>query len=94
MLGRLRRFLRRRKFRVGARLTRWLVPDVKREIEVVDASELDAGFVTVRARTLNVLYTNKGLAAEPPFGEPKRVALEDLWQWRGAPWGGPVPVDD
>jgi hypothetical protein len=94
MFGRLRRYLRRRRYAPGARLSQFLAPDIRREVEVVDASELDDGFVTVRVRTFNVLYVLKHLAQAPSFSEPMRLEIRSLWQWTGELWGGPVPEDD
>ena len=94
MFTRLRRYLVRRKYAPGARMTQFLAPDVRREVEVVDASEVDSGFVTARTRTWNVLYASKGMASIPELSPPRRVAIADLWTWTGEAWGGPVPEDD
>jgi len=81
---------RRRRFRVGITLSRFIAKDVRREVEVVDASEVDQGFVNARIRTWNVLYASKGVSPMPKFSEPKRVSIKSMWAWNGAPWGGPV----
>ncbi len=94
MLGRLRRYLRRRKYTPGAQLSQFLAPDLRRDVEIVDASELDDGYVSARIRTWNVLYAIKGLHPQPEFAAPRRVAIAELWKWTGEPWGGPVPDDD
>jgi hypothetical protein len=75
-------------------VTRFLAPDVRRDVEVVDASEIDAGLLTVRTRTWNVLYAKKGLSPKPPFGGVRTVSIGDLWAWSGEPWGGPVSEAD
>ena len=85
---------RRRLYRPGRVVSRFLAPDVRRDVEVVDASEIDAGRLTVRVRTWNVLYAIKGLAPEPPFGEVRTETVGELWAWSGEPWGGPVPEPD
>jgi hypothetical protein len=90
----LRNWLRRRRFKNGRQLTRFLVPDIRRDVEVVDASEVESGFVTAKVRTWNVLYVSRGFATVPEYGPPRRLAIEDLWHWDGASWGGPVPDDD
>ncbi len=90
----LRNWLRRRRFKQGSQLTRFLVPDIRRDVEVVDASEVESGFVTARVRTWNVLYVSRGFAPVPEYGPPRRLAIEDLWHWDGASWDGPVPDDD
>jgi hypothetical protein len=87
----VRRRLRRRKYRRGARLTQFIAPDVRRDVEIVDDSEIDEGFVIARLRTWNVLYTFR-LGEQPPeLSEPQRIAIDQLWRWTGHPWGGPVP---
>ncbi len=90
----LRRYLRRRKYAAGASLSQFLAPDVRRDVEIVDASELDEGYVIARIRTWNVLYAVKGIAGVPPFETPRRAAIKDLWSWTGQPWGGRIPDDD
>jgi hypothetical protein len=94
MFARLRRYLRHRKYAPGAQLTQFLAPDVRRDVEIVETSELDDGYVTARIRTWNVLYVVNGMAAAPELEPPRRVAIADLWKWRGEPWGGPIPEDD
>lgn len=90
----LRRWYRRRLYRPGSVVSRFLVPDVRRDVEVVDASEIDAWRLTVRTRTWNVLYAIKGLSPEPQFGDIRVVAMADLWAWSGECWGGPIPAAD
>lgn len=94
MLARIRRWYRRRVYRPGRIVSRFLAPDVRREVMVVDASDIEAGRLTVRTRTWNVLYAIKGLSPKPQFGEVRSVAVGDLWAWSGEPWGGPVPEAD
>ncbi len=90
----LRRWHQRRLYRPGQIVSQFLAPDVRRDVEVVDASGIDAGLLAVRTRTWNVLYAIKGLSPEPPFGEVRTVAVEDLWAWSGESWGGPVPAGE
>ena len=94
MFATLRRYLRRRKYTAGARLTRFVACDIRRDVEIVDALELEDGYVSARIRTWNVLYVVHGMAGEPEFSAPRRVAIADLWKWTGQLWGGPVPDDD
>lgn len=94
MFTKLRLFLRRRKYAPGAQLTGFLAPDIRRDVEIVDASEVDQGYVVARIRTWNLLYVAKGGADVPELEAPRRVAIDDLWKWTGQPWGGPVPDDD
>jgi len=94
MLTRLWRYFRRKKYRRGALLMRFVAPDIRRDVEIVDDAEVDAGFVYARIRTWNVLYAFKlGQPPEEPT-EARRVAIRDLWTWTGRPTGGPVPDDD
>jgi hypothetical protein len=94
MFTKLRKYFRRRKYTAGARLTQFLAPDVRRDVEIVEASELEEGYVSARIRTWNVLYAANGMAAVPEFEAPRRVAITDLWKWTGQRWGGPIPNDD
>jgi hypothetical protein len=90
----VRRWYRRRRYRPGRIVFRFVAPDVQRDVEIVDASAIDAGLLTVRTRTWNVLYVIKGLSSEPGFGEVRTVALSDLWAWSGGLWGGPATEGD
>jgi hypothetical protein len=67
---------------------------VRRDVEIVDASEVEGGFVTAKVRTWNVLYVARGFATVPEYGPPRRLAIDALWNWDGASCGGPVPDDD
>src|SRR5262245_7198301 len=75
----VRRWVRRRQYRPGRVVTRFLAPDVRRDVEVVDASQIEAGVITARVRTWNVLYAARGLDAVPPFGEARAVEIRELW---------------
>jgi hypothetical protein len=90
----LRLKYRRRRFRTGATLCRFIAPDVRRDVEVVDASELEQGFVSARVRTWNILYAAKGITPMPDFSEPRRIRIAKLWEWKGSPWGGPIPDEE
>lgn len=68
----IRRWLRRRQYRSGQVVSRFLAPDVRRDIEVVDDSRVDAGIILARVRTWNVLYATKKLFPAPPFGDADR----------------------
>ena len=84
----IRRWFRRRHYRVGQTISRFIGFDVRRDVEVVDTSRLDEGFITARVRTGNLLYQNKGLASAPEFEPPREIALVNLWRWTGEAWGG------
>lgn len=56
MFAKLRRYLRRRKYTAGAQLSQFLAPDARRDVVIVEASELDDGYVSARIRSWNVLY--------------------------------------
>jgi hypothetical protein len=94
MFARIRSLYRKTLYRPGRVVSRFLAPDVRRDVEVADASRIDAGLLTVRTRTWNVLYVINGLSSEPPFGELRTVSVGELWGWSGEPWGGPVPEAD
>jgi len=90
----LRVFYRRKRFRRGATLTRFVARDIRRDVQIVDASEVDQGFVCARARTWNVLYASKGITAVPAYGEARLVNIERIWEWNGPSWGGPVADEE
>ena len=48
----LRRWHQRRLYHPGQIVSQFLAPDVRRDVEVVDASGLDAGLIAVRTRHL------------------------------------------
>lgn len=90
LLAGIRRRRNRRVYAAGARVSRFVATDVQREVEIVDASDVDDGYVQARVRTWNVMYVARGLATKPGFGEARRVGVESLWIWHGPDWGGPV----
>jgi hypothetical protein len=85
---------RRKRYRAGAVLRRFVACDIRRDVEVIDASEIDDGFVTARVRTWNVLHASKGIAPEPEFDEPRRMEIDGIWEWKGPSWGGPTPDEE
>jgi len=85
------RNFRRRRFRVGVTLSHFVARDIRRDVKIVDASEVDQGFVNARVRTWNVLYASNGIAPVPNFGDPERIRIKNMWDWQGPTWGGPVP---
>ena len=91
LLSRLKLIRRRQSFVPGATVSKFIAKDVKREVKVVDASNVDEGYITAQVRTINVLYRSKGLAPEPSFGEPEILHLNQAWKWGGQPWGGTEP---
>jgi len=95
MLSYLKDYFRRRRLnrlrkvlRPDETVSRFIARDVKREVLVVSADEIEAGFVTARSRTVNVLYLSKGLVQKEDFGRSERIEIEKLWEWSGQPWGG------
>jgi hypothetical protein len=72
-------------------MTRFIACDVRRDVQIVDASEIEEGVISVRTRTWNVLYSIRHIKAKPEFGDTRKIAIKDLWTWSGERWGGPVP---
>ena len=93
LVNSIRLIVRKRQFREGVTLSRFIAPDVRREIEILGASEIDKGYVNARIRTWNVLYASKGISPVPAFGEPQRIDVTNLWAWNGPRWGGPVTIE-
>lgn len=82
---------RRRHYHAGRLLSQFIARDVQREIEIIDSSEIEVGFISARVRTWNVLHVAKGMAIKPDFGDVRRLRIEQIWEWKGESWGGPVP---
>lgn len=91
LLNMLRVWRWRRQYRVGSVVTQFVAKDIRRDVEVIDCSELDSGLILGRVRTWNVLHARHGIKAKPSFGEARRLHICDLWHWPGPDWGGPVP---
>jgi hypothetical protein len=91
LLKNMRLWLWKRRYRPGRTITRFLAPDVRRDVEVIDVSNIEAGIISARIRTWNVLYAIKGIASAAPFGDVEKIDIKNLWIWSGEPWGGPVP---
>jgi hypothetical protein len=91
VLRTLRLWYLRKRYRPGRVLTRFLACDIRRDVEVVDTSLIEAGMITARTRTWNVLYAAGGIEPKPAFGAVRMIPVKDLWNWSGAAWGGPVP---
>jgi hypothetical protein len=83
LIRKLRLGLRRRLYREGATISQFIAKDVRRDVEVLDASEVDSGVIVARVRTWNLLYAARKLVPKPELSEPRRVAIETLWDWNG-----------
>ena len=81
-------WFRRRRFREGRTLSRFIARDVRRDIQIVSAARIDEGFITARIRTSNVLYVSKGLTAKSEFEPAREMRLDEIWKWTGKSWGG------
>jgi len=81
----------RRDYRIGRILTHLIARDIRRDVEIMDISDIEHGMLTVRTRTWNLLYASRGLHKKPPFGDVRQVEIEHLWDWKGEQWGGEVP---
>ena len=88
MLKSLRIWSRRRTFREGKVLSRFIACDVRRDILVVSAARIDEGIITGRVRTTNVLYLSKGLLPEPELEPARELYIDEMWHWTGEGWGG------
>ena len=88
LLKKLRRWSRRRRFREGEVLSRFVARDVRRDILVVSAERIDDGIITGRVRTTNVLYVSRHLIAEPEFEPARELHIDEMWHWSGKSWGG------
>lgn len=88
MFNRVRNWLRRRWYREGRLLSRFIARDVRREILIVSAAKFAEGIITGRTRTINVLYASRGLVSEPEFGPPQELRIDELWHCTEQSWGG------
>jgi hypothetical protein len=84
----LRAWSRRRSFREGKVLSRFIALDVRRDVLVVSVARIDEGIISARIRTMNVLYLSKGLVPEPEFEPAREVHIGEIWHWTGRSWGG------
>lgn len=88
MLKSVQSWCRRRRFREGRILSRFVARDVRRDVEIVSAARIDEGLITARIRTSNVLYVSRGLVAKPQFEAAREMRLDEIWKWGGKSWGG------
>jgi hypothetical protein len=91
MLKAIRIWHRRRQYRTGGSITKFIARDIRREVEVLDASRIADGVLLVRICTWNVLYADRGIVPKPSMGAARWVRLDEIWNWSGEAWGGPVP---
>ena len=84
----LRNHFRKRKYRPGAMVTLFVARDIRRDVKVISADEIEVGYVIAEICTWNVLYTSRCLSEKPAFEPAKRVSLKELHYWSGESWGG------
>ncbi|HVX13154.1 MAG TPA: hypothetical protein VHC22_18360 [Pirellulales bacterium] len=88
MFQTLRRWIRRRTYREGRTVSRFIARDIRRDILVVSATRIDEGLITGRVRTSNVLYVARGFVPQPEFDPPTELHIDTMWHWTGQRWGG------
>ena len=84
----VRNWLRRRWYREGRTLSRFIAKDIRREILIVSAAKVEEGIITGRVRTTNLLYVARGLVLEPEFEPAREFRINEMWHWTGKSWGG------
>ncbi len=84
----IRNWLRKRKYKEGRIVSRFIARDVRRDIQIISTDRIDEGVITARVRTTNVLYLSNKLIEEPVFGQPEEFSINEVWNWTGKPWGG------
>jgi len=88
MFKAIQRWFRKRRFREGKTLTRFIARDVRRDIQIISAVRIEEGIIAGRVRTTNVLYLSSGLVPEPEFEPARELRVEEMWRWTGKSWGG------
>jgi len=88
MFQSFQRWFRRRRFREGRTISRFIARDVRRDILIVSTERIDEGIITGRVRTTNVLYLSHGLVHQPEFEEARELLIDKIWDWTGKSWGG------
>jgi hypothetical protein len=88
MFKRLKLWLRRWRYREGTTVSRFIACDVRRDILIVSVAKLEQGIIVGRVRTTNLLYCSIGLVPEPEFEPEREIAIDEMWNWTGNPWGG------
>ena len=80
----------KRKYCEGKIISQFVARDIRREVEVIDSSTIEDGYILAKVRTWNTLHEIKGIEKKPEFGEVERLHVKDLWNWTGQTWGGQV----
>lgn len=88
MLKALKNWLRRRKYKEGKIVSRFIARDVRRDVLVLSTARIDEGVITGQVRTTNLLYLASGLTSQPEFGPAGDLLIDELWHWTGKSWGG------
>jgi hypothetical protein len=88
MFKKILRWSRRRRYREGRTLSRFIAHDVRRDILIVSAARVDEGIIVGRVRTTNVLYLSHELIPQPEFEPARELRIEEMWHWAGKSWGG------
>jgi hypothetical protein len=91
MLRALLLWYRKKRYRPGRTLSRFIAIDIRQDVEIIDASGIEDGTILARTRTWSLLYAARGLVPKPDFGDVRTIPIKDLWKWSGESWGGPMP---
>jgi hypothetical protein len=69
-------------------LSRFIAPDIRREILIVSSTQVEQGIIIGRVRTTNLLYLSRRLAGAPEFEPARELQIDQMWHWSGNRWGG------
>ena len=88
MIAGIQNWLRRRRYREGVTLSRFIARGIRRDMGIVWWAKVGDGVIRCRVRTTNVLYLSKGMITEPEFEPARELRLDEMWRWSGQSWGG------
>jgi hypothetical protein len=88
ILRSVRKWYRRKVYRPGRIVSKFIARDIRRDIWIISADRIDEGVIVGQVRTNNILYLSKGLVEEQGFSKPIKLDITNMWEWSGEPWGG------
>lgn len=76
---------RKKVYKPGRIISKFIAHDVRREIKIVSVDKIDEGVIVGQVRTNNILYLSKELVEEQEFSEPRPLNISNMWEWSGKP---------
>ena len=78
LIQKIRNWYRRRVYKPGTVISRFVARDVRREVKIISVDGIDEDFIVGQVRANNILYLKRGLVQEQRYSDPVSLNITQL----------------